>query len=139
MSSFTNYLAAELLDHIFTDGAYSPPSTLYFGLISALTDAEAGTVTELPATGSYARAATTAADWGAATSADPSVKSNTTAITFPTATANWNSGSTIPYWGLWDASSSGNLLIWGTFTLPKAVLSGDTATFAVGNVQITLD
>lgn len=136
--SFTNYLAAKLLDHIFTDAAYSPPATLYVAL-STTTPTETGTNFTEPSSGSYARVATTAADWNAATSADPSLKDNVNAITFPTATADWSAGANMTYYGIYDASTVGNLLLFGAITTPKAVLNGDTANFAAGVLDITLD
>jgi hypothetical protein len=136
--SFTNFLASELLDHLFTDGAYSPPATLHIGL-SSTTPAENGTNVTEPSGGSYARVATTAADWAAATSADPSVKTTTAAKTFPQATADWVSGADLTHFVLYDAASGGNLLAFGALTTPKPVLNGDTASFASGALSLSLD
>ena len=47
--------------------------------------------------------------FSAATGSQPSTITNGAAITFPTATANWG---TVIAFGLYDASSSGNLLLW---------------------------
>lgn len=136
--SFTNYLAAKMLDHLFTDAAYSPPATLYVALLTAAANLETGSVTEATGTG-YARVATTAAEWGAATVADPSVKSNTTAITFPQAGGDWSSGVNMTHFAIYDADPAGNLLVGGTLTTPKPVLNGDTASFGIGQLSLTLD
>jgi hypothetical protein len=136
--SFTNFLASELLDHLFTDGAYSPPATLYIGLSSTTPNEDGTNVTE-PSGGSYARVATTAADWAAATSADPSVKTTTAVKSFPQASANWVGGSNLTHFLLFDADTAGNLLAFGALTTPKPVLSGDTASFASGALSLSLD
>lgn len=61
---------------------------------------------------------------------------NDGAITFPTASASWG---TVTHFGVFDASTAGNLLYWGALTTSKAVGSGDTASFAVGELDVTLD
>ena len=40
--------------------------------------------------------------------------------------------------GIWDASTSGNLLFYGAVTASKAVASGDTISLAAGALVITL-
>jgi hypothetical protein len=60
----------------------------------------------------YARVASAAADWNTASGSAPSQISNANTLTFPTATADW--GSIIAF-GIYDASSTGNLLAWDFF------------------------
>ena len=136
--SFTNFLARELLNHIFTDPAYSPPAALHVGL-SSTTPAEDGTNFTEEGAGAYARVSTVAADWAAATLADPSLKDNATVITFPQATADWLSGADLTHFGIFDAATSGNLLMSGVLTTAKPILDGDTASFPIGDLNITLD
>lgn len=136
--SFTNFLAAELLDHLFTDTAYTPATTLYIGLSSTTPTEAGGNITE-PTTGSYARVAVVAANMGAATSADPSVKSNTAVLTFPQATADWVAGANLTHWVLFDAITTGNALAFAALTTPRAVLTNDTVSFAVGDFSLSLD
>jgi len=134
MGSFTNFLENEILDHIFGNAAYSSPATLYVGLsTSSITDA-GGNITE-PVGGSYARVAITnnATNFPAASGG---AKSNGTEITFPSATGSW--GTVIDFF-ISDAASGGNILGYGTLSIPKAISSGDTAKFAVGDLDITLD
>ena len=40
--------------------------------------------------------------------------------------------------GIFDAASSGNLLWHGALTASKTVADGDTLTFAVGNIDLTM-
>jgi hypothetical protein len=82
--SFSNYLEAELLDHLFGKGSYAPP-TIYVGL-SAGAPTETGTSSE-PVGGGYARVATTEVDWTAA-SGDPTQTNNAAELSFPEATAD---------------------------------------------------
>ena len=131
--SKSDYLENEVLDHVLGGGDYTRPATVYVALYTeAPTDAGGGT--EVTG-GSYARVAVTnnstnfpAASGGA--------KSNGTEITFETATANWG---TVVAFGILDASTSGNLLLWATLTANKTIDSGDTAKFAAGDLDYTED
>src|SRR5439155_22904411 len=61
--------------------------------------------------------------FGNGTGTGPASTSNGAIITFAQATANWN---TVIAWGLYDASSSGNLLVWdymGNFAWLPATVS----------------
>lgn len=140
--SLTNYTAAALLNALFGKSSNFGPldsaPTIYVGL-SSTTPAEDGTGVTEPSTGSYARVATTAADWNAATDADPSVITNTEAITFPTATGDWAGGSNLTHVVLFDASTNGNLLASGALSSPKPVMNGDTAEFDEDELTISLD
>lgn len=130
--SFSDFLENELLDHVFGAAAYTAPGTLHIALFTAApTDAGGGT--EVTG-GSYARAAVTnnATNFPAASGG---AKSNGTAITFATATASWG---TVVAMGIFDASSGGNLLAWADLTANKTVDNGDTASFAVNDLDITL-
>jgi hypothetical protein len=140
LAGFTDYLEAKLLDHIFTDPAYTPPSTLYLGLLSGTASDDAGGgLTEVSTSGTaYARIALTASDFAAATGTAPVTKSSSAAKSFAQATANYASGGNITYWGIWDASSAGNLLMIGQLTTAKPVLSGDTATVASGALVVKM-
>ena len=47
--SFTNFLETEILDHVFAGAAYTAPGTKYLALFTAISDGEAGSVTEVSA------------------------------------------------------------------------------------------
>jgi hypothetical protein len=130
--SFSDFLELELLDHVFGNAAYTAPATLYVSLFTA-TPSDTGGGTEATG-GSYARVAVTnnATNWPAAAAG---AKANGTAITFPTASASWG---VVTQFGIHDASTAGNLLVWGDLTASKTIDSGDTASFAVGELDITL-
>lgn len=140
MSGFTKGLQVLLLDHVFNDAAYTPES-LWIGLLSgtATDDAGAG-LTEVTG-GSYARVATTNADWSAAvanSTGTASSKTNTAVKTFTTASADWASAANLTYFGLYNAVSAGTLRVFGALSVPKPVLNGDTASFAAGALVIKL-
>jgi hypothetical protein len=126
MSAMSDYLENEILDHILRNAAYTPASTVYIGLSTgSFNDDNSGT--ELSGSG-YARQsiAFDAASGGAT--------DNTSAVDFPTATGSWGS---VSHYGLFDASSSGNLLIHGAFSAAKTVASGDILRIAAGELDIT--
>lgn len=131
--SKSDFLENKVLDHLLGATTYTPPATLYMGLFTA-NPSDSGGGTEVTG-GSYARVSVTnnTTNWPAASGGS---KSNGTAITFPTATANWG---TVTAFGIFDASTAGNLLFWGTLTTSKAVDNGDTASFASGALTVTED
>lgn len=120
-----------ILNGILQDPSYAGYATLYIAL-STTTPTEAGGNFTEPSTGSYARVATTGADWSAASGTAPAVKTNTATKTFTTATADWSSGANMTHFGLYDALTVGNLKWWGVLTVAKPVLNGDTASFGAG-------
>lgn len=136
MSGMSDYLEAALIGHIFRGSAFSMPTTLAIGLLTA-TASDTGGGTEVTG-GDYARVTLnpSAANWSAPTGNDGTTKNNSL-LTFPTPTADWGR---ITHWGLYDAASSGNLLFWGALTTPKNVNNGDPApTIAIGACTVQLD
>jgi hypothetical protein len=105
--------------------------TAYVGLYTAApTDAGGGTEVS---GNNYARVATAGADWAAASGG---ATSNANAITFPTPSGSWG---TVTHFGIFDASTAGNLLWWGLLTTSKTIGSGDSASFAAGALDLTDD
>lgn len=136
MGSFSNDLEDKVLDHIFGGGDYSRLATVYVGLwTAALSDTSTGSSANEVSGGSYARVAVTnnATNWPAASGG---AKANGTVITFPTATGSWG---TVTYFAVLSAATAGDILGWSILTQSKAIGSGDTASFAVGDLDITLD
>jgi len=125
--SFSNYLETELLDHVFAGNAYTSPSTVYVGLFTS-SPAEDNSGTEVSG-GSYVRQS-------GSFSVSGNTATTTAAIEFPTATASWG---TITHAGIYDASSSGNLLAYAALTASKAIASGDVFRIPTGDIDITLD
>lgn len=109
MTGFTDRTAQGALNSITGKSAMPTLVTpCYLALFTAVgTDAGTG-FTEVSG-GSYARVAMAASDWNAASGTGPSSATNANAAAFPTATADWG---TVIAWGIYDASTSGNLLMW---------------------------
>jgi hypothetical protein len=138
MAAMTDYLENKIIDWLLRGQSFTPPSTVYVGLFTAApTDAGGGTEVS---GGSYARVgvACTLANWAGtqgagsttASTGSSGTTSNNVAITFPAPTANWG---TVTAFGLFDAPTGGNLLIYGNLTTPKTINNGDGApSFAAG-------
>lgn len=129
----STYLANKLLDHQTGKAAYTMP-TVYVGL-SSTTPAVGGTNVTEPSGNGYARVATTGATWATAASG---ATSNAAAITFAQATGSWASGANLTHVVLYDAATGGNMLSFGSITVPKVASSGDTLSIASGELDITL-
>ena len=135
--SWSNFLESEALDHIWGAATYTAPATLYFGL-SSTTPAEDGSNVTEPSGGAYARVAVTnnATNFPAATGG---AKSNGTAITWAPASGTWLAEADLTYVVVYDALTVGNLLAFGLLTVAKPILSGDTASIPIGDLDLTLD
>ena len=143
--SWTDYLENKLIDFLFRGQTFSPPATLYVGLLTAAcSDSSAGTEVS---GGSYARVAvgSSLANWAGTQSAGSTTASsgtggttsNNAAITFPSPTANWGS---VTHFAIWDASSGGNQWLCQALTTAKTVNNGDAApSFAGGALTIQAD
>lgn len=111
--------------------ALSSPSTLYVGLFSADPgDAESGGTEQ--AGENYARKAITFEATGT-----NGVFQNDTSVAFDPATGDgWG---TIGGVGIFDASTSGNMLFHGGLVASKVIGPGDVFTLPTGNVAITFN
>ena len=61
---------------------------------------------------------------------------NNAAIEFPTATASFG---TVTHIGVFDASTSGNLIAYSALSASKAIATGDVFRVPTGDLDITLD
>ena len=127
--SFSNYLETKVLDHVFGGTAYTAPATLYLSLHTANPD-EDGSGAEVSTTGTaYARQTVAFTTSGNTTS-------NTSAVEYPTATANFG---TVTHVGVYDASTGGNLLCYAALTSSKTIETGDVFRVPAGDLDISLD
>lgn len=134
----SNYLETAIQNHILGNTAYTAPATVYVSLHTATLDDTSTATTSEVSGGSYARVALTnnTTNWPAASGVTAS-KSNGTAITFPTATASWG---TVTFAAIVDsASGAGNILWRIPLTVSKTISSGDTFSFAIGQITLTVD
>jgi hypothetical protein len=155
MAAMSDFLENKLVDWFFraqaigvtgaTAAAGTGPATLYVALLTAA-PSDTGGGTEVSG-GSYARVAVTSAlaNWAGTQSAGSTTASSGTggttsnngAVTFPTPSANWG---VITHFGIYDASSAGNLLFWGALTTSKTVNNGDPApSFAAAALTVQID
>jgi len=136
MGSATNYFENVVLDSILGANKSSlSPATVYISLFTAA-PSDGGSGTEVVSTGTgYARVAVTnnGTNWPSAVSA---VKSNGAKIQFPTATASWG---TVTHFAIHDASTSGNMLLYGELLSPISPIAGNAPYFEVSSLNITAD
>jgi hypothetical protein len=136
MSALSNYLEAALLNLTLRNTPFTAPANVYLALFTSNpTDAAGGTEVS---GGSYARqaVATSSGFTAPATNGSATQVTNANTVTWPAATANWGS---VTHFGIFDASSGGNLLYHGALTTPKTVASGDTFRFLANALAINLD
>ena len=123
----SNYLENALINVTLRATAYTAPTTVYVALYTTdPTDADTGT--EVTG-GSYAR---TAATFGAPSNG---VSVTTADVTFPTCTVAWG---TVGWIGIYDASTSGNLLYHTPLDVSKTIDAGDIFKISSGNLSVTL-
>lgn len=135
MANASDYLEVELRKHLFRTGSFTKPTVLGVALFT-VTPSDSGGGTEVSG-GSYARVDVPPLDanWSGA-SATTGLTDNVNAITFPTPTADWG---TVVAFGICDAISGGNLLVWGPITPNKTINNGDPApSFAPGALDVTI-
>ena len=138
----TTYLEHRLLNFIFKNNAAiggvtfaSPGDSIYVGLATAVSDAEAGSLTEANF-GSYAIVQITAANWTlASSSTDQQTIKNTNNFEFPASTGTNN---TVTHAFIADAATSGNILFIGALDASKTIATGDVFRINSNNLTIEL-
>jgi hypothetical protein len=124
--NLTNYLENKLIDHFLGTTSYTMPDDVYIALFT-VAPADAGGGTEVTG-GSYARQIAT---FSGASSGATSNDSNIDFEDMPAAT-------TVAI-GIFDALTSGNMLLYGTLTTNKTTDAGDTLRIATGDLDISID
>lgn len=143
--ALSDYLENKLVDFLFRAQSFSAPGTVYVALFTSAPN-DTGGGAEVSG-GSYARVAVTSslANWAgtqsagstSASSGTSGQTSNNAKVTFPAPTANWGS---VTHWGIFDAATGGNLLIYAALTTAKTINSGDAApSFGVGALTFQID
>ena len=139
----TTYLENKLLAYIFKNdsGSFaSPGDSIYVGLATAVSDAEAGTLTEVNTTtqdANYTRQQVTAANWTlASSSTDQQTVTNAANIEY--SASSGVASYTVTHAFIADASSGGNILFVGTLDATKTIASGDIFRINAGNLTIEL-
>lgn len=120
----TNTLERQIIRHFFRNTSQTPATTLYAACLTAVADEEAGSVTAL---GSTSRQAVAFDDDTAG------VTQNTAAVTF-----SIGASGTVTHIGIYDASTSGNLLFVVALDASRAVVNGDELEIAAGDLTLTV-
>ena len=134
MAGFSNHLAQATINHFFRKQPVTGPAAHFLALFSSdPTDVTSTALTRELAGAWYARQAV-AFDVPVDT-ADVST-ANTAGLTFPAVTV---STVTATHWGVMDASTVGNLLASGEFTVPKVLNVDDVPKLNAGELVLTFD
>jgi hypothetical protein len=143
MSNATDYLENKLADWLFRGQAFTPPATLYIAAFTvAPTDTGGGTEVS---GGGYARQAiaSSLANWSGTQGAGTTVAStgtggqisNNVLVDFGTASAGYG---TVTAFGVFDASTAGNMILFSPLSTSKAVNTGDRLTIPIGSQTWTV-
>ena len=130
MGALSDHAEKLVLDWLMTTGSATRPTEWFIALYTAA-PSDSGGGTEVAGNG-YSRQAVA---FGAASSPDGTTD-NTGTVSFTAAGGDWG---TITHVGIFDASTNGNLLWHGALAASRTVNDGDTLSFAVGAVTLTLD
>ena len=139
MSALSDYLENALLQRIFNGVAFVNPAT-YVALFTG-DPTDAGNGPEVSGN-AYARVQVNPSSgaspkWNAAVVDGAGyLVDNHDAITFPQASGSWG---TITHFGIFDAATSGNLLMYGPLSASKTVGANDTFLFAAGDLNLRLE
>lgn len=127
--SFSNTFETHVLNYVFTTTSVTRPTAWYLALFTS-NPAEDASGTEVSTSGTaYARQS-------ASFTVSGNTASNSAAIEFPTATASYG---TVSHVGVFDASTSGNLIAYAALSSSKAIDTGDVFRVPSGDLDITLD
>ena len=127
MTAMSNYLENALINATLRNTSYTSPSTVYVALFTS-DPTDAGSGTECTG-GAYVRQSAT---FGAPSDGASSISAD---VEFPQATGSWG---TLTHFGIFDASSSGNLLYHGALTASKTIATGDVIKITSSNLTVTL-
>ncbi len=139
MSEASDYVENQILDFYLNQGtgaggSITAPSNIYLGLHTAdPTDAGSGAEVSTSGTG-YGRVEITD-KFSNASGTGGSLSSNADITGFTADGANWG---TITHIGIWDASTSGNLLFHTALDSSATVNNGDSFQISSGNLTVTV-
>lgn len=127
----SQYAQKATLDWVFGGATPTRPSARAMGLSLGVPTSVSGSEMSVSA---YARK--TAVFGAAGTPTTSGTAAIATAITFTVSSA-----CTIVGFQLWDtvlSANSGNMLAWGTLSASSIMVAGDTLSFAIGSVLVTM-
>lgn len=139
----TTYLENKILDFLFKNNSSSfasPGNSIYIGLATAVSDAEAGTLTEVNTStqdANYTRQQVQASGWtltSSSTDAQTVTNANNIEYSASSGVANY----TVTHAFIADASTGGNILFVGALDVNKTIQSGDIFRINSGNLTVEL-
>ncbi len=129
------YLENKLVRQVLRNESYTPPATVYLALFTTtITEdpnpaVEAMVGTEVTG-GSYARQSI------AFEIPEDGETTNSSTITFPAPSTDWG---TVTHWGLFDASTAGNMLFFGEFDTPRTYDTAIQAVVSPNRIRVKVD
>ncbi len=130
MAALSDYAENLVLNWLMRgEGETTHPTSWHIGLFTSAPN-DTGGGTEVSGSG-YSRQSCT---WASA-SGTGGTTSNEANETFTASGGDWGS---VTHIGIFDASTSGNLLWHGALTSSKSVDDGDSLEFAIGAIDLTL-
>ena len=132
MSEASDYVENQILNCYLNQTNITAPTAIYVGLHTA-DPTDAGSGVEVSGNG-YARVAITD-KFGTASGTGGSLSSNADITGFTASGGNWG---TISHIGIWDASTSGNLLFHTALDSSATVNDGDSFQISSGNLTVTV-
>lgn len=127
VAKISTYLTHKIFNLTLRNQAYTPPATVYLGLLT-----QAPTLL----TDSYEEVAGVAYTRETVTFAAPAgrASSSSNVVTYPEATEDWG---TVSHWAVFDAATAGNLLYYGEFLVAREYVSGDVISIPVGRITLS--
>ena len=132
MSEASDYVENQILNCYLNQTNITAPTNIYVGLHTA-DPTDAGSGAEVSGNG-YARVEITD-KFGTASGTGGSVSSNADITGFTASGGNWG---TVSHIGIWDASTSGNLLFHTALDSSATVNDGDSFQISSGNLTVTV-
>ena len=135
--AFTTYGSNNILNGLIGKGS-GPLSNCYIALSTTKPNDDGSNFTEPASSTGYARSligqSGSSATQVMSNPANGSTQNNSI-IFFPEATASWG---TITYFGLYNAATGGQLVLYGALTNPISIAANYVPLFRVGNFSLTL-
>lgn len=133
--NMTSYLEEKILDHIFNGVSYTPPSTIYVGLVSDVAtdaDLEAGDLTNEITEYTGDRKAL---DWSTAAQVDgKGTVGNTNQVDFEAMPS-----TVVEYAIICDSATGGNILYWLPASTVKTIYVDDVFRVRADDINISQD
>lgn len=128
MAALSNYMEAQIVEHFLRNNALTSPTNVYLALFTS-DPTDDGSGTEASFT-NYVRVVSA---WTAFASG---VTKNVSSIAFP---GNGGADVTITHVALFDAITTGNMLIHGALDASKLLGAADVLAFAANGLEFELD